>query len=131
MAPGNPQQTDKTPRPGPQRPVLTLPPAEAEALRAAYAIADVILEYGSGGSTALAAEMPGKTVFSVESDAAWLAGMQGFRLSKGGSFLCHRSYCFRYRIAARSGTSPDSASTRRGGSGTPSRRTSGRPTPPA
>lgn len=78
MAPGNPQHADKTPRPGPQRPVLTLPPAEAEALRAAYAAADVILEYGSGGSTALAAEMPGKTVFSVESDAAWLAGMQGW-----------------------------------------------------
>ena len=27
---------------------------------------------------------------------------------KGGSFLCHKSYCWRYRIAARSGVSPDS-----------------------
>jgi sulfatase modifying factor 1 len=43
-----------------------------------------------------------------------LAGMKGFKLSKGGSFLCHKSYCFRYRIAARSGTSPDSATTHHG-----------------
>jgi sulfatase modifying factor 1 len=28
-----------------------------------------------------------------------LAGMKGYKLSKGGSFLCHRSYCYRYRIA--------------------------------
>lgn len=56
------------------RPELTLPEAEAEALRAEYAAADVILEYGSGGSTVMAGEMPGKRVFSVESDKAW-AGM--------------------------------------------------------
>lgn len=40
-----------------------------------------------------------------------MAGMKGYKLSKGGSFLCHPSYCYRYRIAARSGTSPDSATT--------------------
>lgn len=43
-----------------------------------------------------------------------LQQMKGYRLSKGGSFLCHRSYCYRYRIAARSGTSPDSAATHQG-----------------
>ncbi len=43
-----------------------------------------------------------------------LADMQGYRLSKGGSFLCHRSYCFRYRIAARSGNAPDSAAPHHG-----------------
>lgn len=43
-----------------------------------------------------------------------LAAMKGYRLSKGGSFLCHRSYCFRYRIAARSGNSPDSAAPHHG-----------------
>ncbi len=43
-----------------------------------------------------------------------LAGMKGYKLSKGGSFLCHKSYCYRYRIAARSGTSPDSATTHQG-----------------
>jgi hypothetical protein len=59
-----------------QAPALTLPAAEAAALRAAYETATVILEYGSGGSTALAAAMPGKTVFSVESDAAWALGLR-------------------------------------------------------
>ena len=45
---------------------------------------------------------------------ARLAGMKGYKLSKGGSFLCHRSYCYRYRIAARSGSSPDSSTTHHG-----------------
>ena len=31
------------------------------------------------------------------------------RVMKGGSHLCHRSYCYRYRITARSGRSPDSS----------------------
>jgi len=43
-----------------------------------------------------------------------LKHMKNYKLSKGGSFLCHKSYCFRYRIAARSGTSPDSATTHHG-----------------
>ncbi len=60
------------------RPELTLPPDEAQALATAFAQAKVILEYGSGGSTVLAAEMAGKTVFSVESDAAWLDKMRAY-----------------------------------------------------
>ena len=43
-----------------------------------------------------------------------LKSMQGFKLAKGGSFLCHRSYCYRYRIAARSGISPDSTAAHQG-----------------
>jgi formylglycine-generating enzyme len=31
------------------------------------------------------------------------------RTVKGGSYLCHPSYCYRYRIAARSGRSPDTS----------------------
>lgn len=58
------------------RPDLTLPQAEAAALRDAYASAGRILEYGSGGSTVMAAEMPGKRVWSVESDPDWAAMMQ-------------------------------------------------------
>lgn len=42
------------------------------------------------------------------------AGKAGFKLSKGGSFLCHASYCYRYRIAARTGTSPDSSTSHQG-----------------
>ncbi|WP_435258943.1 hypothetical protein ACSBLW_03990 [Thioclava sp. FR2] len=59
----------------PVRPELTFPEDEAKALADAYARASTILEYGSGGSTVLGAEL-GKAVFSVESDAEWLRGMQ-------------------------------------------------------
>ena len=59
-------------------PQLTLPPAEAEWLRAAYAKSDVIVEYGCGGSTVIAAETPGRAVFSVESDRAWSARMADY-----------------------------------------------------
>ncbi|HLJ06194.1 MAG TPA: formylglycine-generating enzyme family protein [Acetobacteraceae bacterium] len=44
---------------------------------------------------------------TAERNAA--ARRQEMRVLKGGSYLCHRSYCHRYRIAARSGASPDSA----------------------
>jgi hypothetical protein len=60
------------------RPELTLPPEEAALLRDAYTSAEVILEYGSGGSTVMASEMPGKTVFSVESDRQWAEMMEGW-----------------------------------------------------
>jgi len=33
------------------------------------------------------------------------------RVMRGGSFLCHDSYCNRYRVAARSSNGPDSASS--------------------
>ena len=36
------------------------------------------------------------------------------KVKKGGSFLCHDSYCFRYRTAARYGSTPDSASLNTG-----------------
>lgn len=36
------------------------------------------------------------------------------RVMRGGSFLCHDSYCNRYRVAARSSNTPDSASANLG-----------------
>jgi formylglycine-generating enzyme required for sulfatase activity len=36
------------------------------------------------------------------------------RVVKGGSFLCHDSYCHRYRPAARSATTPDSTTSHQG-----------------
>ena len=33
------------------------------------------------------------------------------KIMKGGSYLCHRSYCNRYRVAARTSNTPDSATT--------------------
>lgn len=40
--------------------------------------------------------------------------MRGMKILKGGSYLCHKSYCFRYRIAARTGTTPDSTTAHQG-----------------
>ena len=36
------------------------------------------------------------------------------RVMKGGSFLCHKSYCNRYRVAARSSNTPDSSASNMG-----------------
>jgi formylglycine-generating enzyme required for sulfatase activity len=36
------------------------------------------------------------------------------RVIRGGSYLCHRSYCNRYRVAARTSNTPDSATTNMG-----------------
>lgn len=51
---------------------LAMPPKEAAHLVMVYEHAQVILEYGSGGSTLLAARLPGKHVLAVESDAVFL-----------------------------------------------------------
>lgn len=55
---------------------LTFPSEEAEYLEKVYKEAEVILEYGSGGSTILAASCPDKFVFSVESDKDWAERLQ-------------------------------------------------------
>lgn len=52
-----------------------MPEEGAAAVRAMYEGAEVILEYGAGGTTAIAAALPGKTIYSVESDRDWLDGM--------------------------------------------------------
>ena len=57
---------------------------------------------------------PFKVKSFKKSVAAAHAGKSGYRISKGGSFLCHASYCYRYRLAARSGTSPDSSTGHQG-----------------
>jgi formylglycine-generating enzyme required for sulfatase activity len=36
------------------------------------------------------------------------------KVMKGGSFLCHSSYCYRYRIAARSAVAADSGASNTG-----------------
>lgn len=38
-----------------------------------------------------------------------IAAADDQRLLKGGSYLCHKSYCYRYRIPARTGVSADSS----------------------
>lgn len=73
----------------PTLPVLTFPPQETEAITAFYAKASVILEYGSGGSTVLAAQQPGTTTFSVESDAQWAMQLQAALNGIAGSGTVH------------------------------------------
>jgi len=73
-------------------PALSFPPAEAELLRSTYGITRVILEYGSGGSTILASEQPGKLIFSVESDRNWSIRLQAeidARDLPSPAHLCH------------------------------------------
>lgn len=55
---------------------LTFPHAESAYVEEMYAKAESILEYGSGGSTELAARL-GKSVISVESDKAWANRLTG------------------------------------------------------
>lgn len=38
-----------------------------------------------------------------------VAAKQKEKVLKGGSYLCHKSYCYRYRIAARTAVTPDSS----------------------
>ena len=42
-------------------------------------------------------------------DPGLRAGGEVARVMRGGSYLCHDSYCHRYRVAARSSNTPDSA----------------------
>ena len=39
----------------------------------------------------------------------WVQGVHEEKTKKGGSFMCHKSYCYRYRCAARSQNTPDSS----------------------
>lgn len=55
---------------------LAMPEEEAAYLHGCYDGARIILEYGSGGSTELAARMPGKLVISVESDRDWARSLR-------------------------------------------------------
>lgn len=71
----------------PERPELTFPPAEAEAVRLAYAEAEMVLEYGSGGSTVLAAEL-GTPIIAVESDGDWVAMMRTWFEAHPPQALC-------------------------------------------
>jgi hypothetical protein len=56
---------------------LTLPTEAARAYEAACSSAQVVLEYGSGGSTFLALQAGAQFVMSVESDKAWAEKILG------------------------------------------------------
>ena len=41
--------------------------------------------------------------------ADWFDERRAARAIRGGSYLCHHTYCNRYRVAARSSNTPDSS----------------------
>jgi formylglycine-generating enzyme len=47
----------------------------------------------------------------VAADNPLLAQPTGRRSMRGGSFLCHDSYCNRYRVAARNSNTPQSTAS--------------------
>ncbi len=56
---------------------------------------------------------PGHHILATRSNPVGLS--QGAaKVMKGGSYLCHKSYCNRYRVAARTCNTPDSATTNLG-----------------
>jgi protein O-GlcNAc transferase len=59
-----------------QKPCLTFPLEIADYVSKVFDHGSVILEYGSGGSTVLAAEKPKKIIYSVESDRKWALRMR-------------------------------------------------------
>lgn len=59
-------------------PEMTFPAEVRAYVEARYRAADVILEYGMGGSTAFAAALPGKTVISVENARPFYDSMMGY-----------------------------------------------------
>lgn len=58
-----------------KEPKITFPKEVAEEVEVYYQRANIILEYGSGGSTYLASKMENKKIFSIESDSAWLCNL--------------------------------------------------------
>lgn len=47
-------------------------------------------------------------------DDFWSSDKRELRVKKGGSFMCHRSYCYRYRCSARSQNSDESSAVNLG-----------------
>ncbi|MBA3908758.1 MAG: hypothetical protein C0524_02505 [Rhodobacter sp.] len=77
------------PKPAPAvRFELTFPPEVAAYVQKAYAAASSILEYGSGGSTVLAATL-GKPVVAVESDRGWAERLSGHLAGLSDRALVH------------------------------------------
>lgn len=72
--------------------VLTLPAEEAACVKEVYAKSGTVLEFGSGGSTLLAAQKTGRKVFSVECDAKWAEMMEEKVRSQGAEAYTHIHY---------------------------------------
>ncbi len=60
-------------------PVVTLPDAEQETVKRAYAKDAVVFEYGSGGSTRIALENGVSRIVSIECAQLWAKNMENYR----------------------------------------------------
>ena len=60
--------------------------------------------WGAGPGTGSIRPYVKATGHETRRPAVWTS-----RVQKGGSYLCHHSYCRRYRVAARQGLTPDSS----------------------
>jgi sulfatase modifying factor 1 len=49
-------------------------------------------------------------VVDVDTDRADVAAGDAYRVMRGGSYLCHVSYCHRYLVAARTANTAESTS---------------------
>lgn len=79
----------------PFTPELTLPPEEGALLKAELDGVKSYLEYGSGGSTVLAAKLGVARIFSVECDYDWAENMRAAlarEVPEHGHVLLHYSY---------------------------------------
>lgn len=81
-----------------QRPELTFSPEVSDWVRETYHASDVILEYGSGGSTVLASEMSGKTIFSVENDKEWADQLRSYLDQANGASKVHLHHVFTGKV---------------------------------
>lgn len=59
-----------------KKPIMTFPDEVRAHVEHRYSEARVILEYGSGGSTVMAASQPGKFIQSVECDLDWAMNLR-------------------------------------------------------